>query len=112
MAELLAIRALCELIVSPQFSKSFADFYEVPPGPTYLAFNPLRLGAAKPAAEFSRYHDAHREVETIFRTRIDDLEDLLERVMEDYVRMDEERERVLKENESMKSMIDSSLYDD
>jgi hypothetical protein len=54
MTELLAISVLCELIVSPQFLKSFADVCEVPPNPAYLAFNPLRLGAARPAAEFSR----------------------------------------------------------
>jgi hypothetical protein len=69
------------------------------------------LGAAKPAAEFSRYHDACREVETMLRTRIEDLEDLLESFVEHYVRMQEELERVLKENESMKSTIDTTLYD-
>jgi hypothetical protein len=47
----------------------------------------------------------------MLRTRIEYLEDLLESFMEHYVRMDGELERVLKENESMKSMIDSSLYD-
>lgn len=52
-----------------------------------------------------------REIEMMLRTRIEDLEDLLEGFMEHYVRIDEELERVLKENESMKSMIDSSLYE-
>lgn len=65
----------------------------------------------KPVAEFSRFHDACREVQTMLRARIEDLEDLLEGLVEHYIRMDQELERVLKENESMRSTIDSTLYD-
>ena len=71
----------------------------------------MRLGAAKPAAEFSRYHDACRELESMLRARVEDLRDLLAGFVEYYNRLEEELERVLKENESMRSTIDLTLYD-
>jgi hypothetical protein len=71
----------------------------------------LRLGAAKPAAEFSRYHDAYRELESMLKARIEDLRDLLAGFVEYYNKMEEDLKRVLKENESMRSTIDSTLYD-
>jgi len=70
------------------------------------------LGAAKPAAEFSRYHDAYRELESMLKARIEDLRDLLASFVEYYNTMEEELEKVLKENESMRSTIDTTLYDD
>jgi hypothetical protein len=69
------------------------------------------LGAAKPAAEFSRYHDACRELESMLRARIEDLKDLLAIFVEHYNKMEKDLKRVLKENESMRSTIDSTLYD-
>jgi hypothetical protein len=47
----------------------------------------------------------------MLRARIEDLRDLLAGFVEYYNRMEEELERVLKENESMRSTIDIALYD-
>lgn len=45
------------------------------------------------------------------KARIEDLRDLLASFVEYYNTMEEELEKVLKENESMRSTIDTTLYD-
>jgi hypothetical protein len=47
----------------------------------------------------------------MLRARIEDLRDFLASFVEYYNKMEEELERVLKENESMRSTIDIALYD-
>jgi len=47
----------------------------------------------------------------MLKARIEDLRDLLASFVEYYNTMEEELEKVLKENESMRSTIDTTLYD-